>query len=142
MKYALLALFCLCFQSIAFGAVASSSDRENNCTLYQSIAADANGNVVLADDQTLVSSKNVYGLSFIDMEVDFDRHEVRVQTMMNVVLGLNKPLVAGKSSIKEGNPDFAFLINQLNRKVSLFEKICISSSNEVVYAKMFETTEE
>ncbi len=142
MKFALLAIFCLGVQSVAFGAVARSSDRNNQCTLYQSIVADENGEVILRPDQTLVSSKRVYGLSFIDMEVDFVRQEVRVQPMMNVVLGFNKVLVPAKASIKRGNKEFSFLINQLNRKISLFEMICISASNEIVYAKFFETPEE
>lgn len=139
MKFLALAFIALTFHSFAFGAVATSTDVENNCTLYQAIAENDQGQVVLQPNQRLFSSKRVYGLSFLDLEVDFDRREVKVQTVMNIVLGLNRNLVSVKSVIRESNPDFRFLVNQINRKVNLFEKICVSADNEIVYAKYFPT---
>jgi hypothetical protein len=132
-----IALLIAFFTASAFSAVVKSTDAQNGCDLYQAVQEDSNGRIVLAPGQALVSSKRVYGLSFLDMEVDFDRQEVLVQTTMNVVMGLNRELMQGKSSIKKDNADFNFLINQLNRKLSLFEKICITSKNEIMYAKFF-----
>jgi hypothetical protein len=125
----------------ASAAVVKSHDLDRSCTLYQAITPDQDGHVVLSAGQKLVSSKNVYGLSFIDMEVNFDRKEVLIQPMMNIVLGFNKELIAHKAVIKEGNADFGFLINQLNRKLLLFEKICIGAGNEVIYAHYFPAPE-
>ncbi len=140
MKYALLALTLLSFN--AFSAVVKSNDAERGCTLFQSVTAEENGNVILQPGQVLVSSKNTYGLSFTDMEIDFDRREVRVQPMINIVLGFNRMLTPAKAIIRQDNPEFSFLINQLNRKISLFEKICINSSNEIEYAKFFPAPEQ
>ncbi len=140
MKFIALVLTCLTLN--AFGAVVSSTDAEKHCTLFQSVANEENGNVILREGQSLVTKRNTYGLSFVDMEIDFDRREVRVQPMMNIVLGLNRMLVPAKAVIRQDNPDFTVLINQLNRKIALFEKVCINSANEIEYANFFETPEQ
>lgn len=140
MKFVALALLCLSLN--AFSAVVSSSDAGRSCTLYQAVTNAENGTVILQPGQTLLTSRNVYGLSFSDMEVDFDRREVRVQPMMNIILGFNRTLTPVKAIIREDHPEFSFLVNQLNRKIALFEKICINSSHEVVYAEFFKSPEE
>lgn len=140
MKFLALVLVILSFPT--FAAVVTSNDREGSCTLYQSVRENEQGEVVLQPGQHLLSNSRTYGLSFLDLEIDFERREARVQTMMNIILGLNRTLVAEKSVIKEGNPEFTFLVNQINRKVSLFEKICIGAHNEIVYAKYFESEEQ
>jgi hypothetical protein len=142
MKFLAFALLALTLAPAAFSAVVTSPDQENGCTLYQAVQEDDNGHIVLRDDQRLLSSKRVYGLSFDTLEIDFDRREARVQTMMNIVLGLNRTLIAEKSIIREDNPEFTFLVNQINRKLALFEKICVNAKNEVVYAKYFPAPEE
>lgn len=140
MKFLSLVLLLSSFST--FAAVVTSSDREGNCTLYQAVRENENGEITMQPGQRLLSKSHVYGLSFSDLEIDFERREARVQTMMNIVLGLNRTLVAEKSVIKEDNPEFTFLVNQINRKVSLFEKICIGAHNEVVYAKYFESEQQ
>ncbi|MGZ3789469.1 MAG: hypothetical protein ACXVLQ_13150 [Bacteriovorax sp.] len=142
MKQTLLFCFMTLFTSNAFSAVVQSHDKENSCTLYKVVSGDSNGKVALRSGEVIINSKEAYGLSFQDMEVNFDGHEVMIQPMINIVLGFNRPLTAGKVSIPEEHPEFQFLINQLNRKVSFFEKICISSDNKVVYAKILEHKQE
>jgi hypothetical protein len=78
-------------------------------------------------------------MSFRDMEVNFETREVMVQPIMNIVLGFNRPLTETKLAIAEGNKDFTYLINQLNRNVLLFEKVCITRDGKIEYAKMPET---
>ncbi len=141
MKLTTFFLATIFLTATATAAVVKSSDLDRSCTLYQVLNPDENGNVVLSEGQKLISSRNVYGLSFIDMEVDFEQHQVSIQPMMNIVLGLNKELIPHKAVIKEGNADFKFLINQLNRKLFLFEKICIGHGNEIIYARYFPTPE-
>jgi hypothetical protein len=141
MKFLALSLTALLLTSASFAAVVTSSDNENHCTLYQAVSENENGQIVMQEGQRLLSSKRVYGLSFVDLEIDFDRREARVQTMMNVVLGFNRMLVPQKSVIREDNPQFTFLLNQINRKLALFEKICVSADNEIVYANFYPTEE-
>lgn len=120
-------------------AVIKKRDSEQNCTLYKVISPDANGKLKISNDEVIVTQKDAYGLSFIDMEINFDAREVLVQPTINVVMGLNRPLINAKASISADNADFNFLINQLNRKIMVFEQICISDNNIIQYAKMFET---
>ncbi len=141
MKSFIFSLITLTLTFSSYAAVVTSTDNEKQCTIYQAVRENENGQVVIQDGQRLLSKKHVYGLSFSELEIDFDRREVRVQTMMNVVLGLNLMLVPRKSIIREDNPEFTFLVNQINRKLALFEKICVNADNEVVYAKYFPTEE-
>ena len=55
------------------------------------------------------------------------------------ILGFNKPLLAQKQSIQATNEHFNFLTNQLNRKIMVFEKICIDSRSEIIYAQFYES---
>lgn len=123
-------------------AVTKKRDALNNCTLYKVVSPDANGKIKLSAGEVIINQKDAYGLSIVDMEIDFSNREVKVQPQINVVLGLNRNLTNAKAVISAENPEFQFLINQLNRKVMLFEQMCISDSNEIEYAKMFETTTE
>jgi hypothetical protein len=139
--------FALFFLSIiltssSFAAIVKSADKEKNCTLYQVIAADDNGNIPLDENQTVVISRDVYGMTFQNMEIDFDKKIVKVDAVANIILGLNKLLVPNKVVLSPNNDQFNFLINQLNRKIFVFEKMCISKKNEVIYANYFETKEE
>lgn len=132
----LIALTALVSTSIN-ASVVKGYDRENSCDLYRVVQADTNGKIKKRSDEVIIFTKEVYGLSFQDMEINFDNREVKVQPVMNVILGFNRPLTAGKTIISQDNPDFEFLINQLNRKISVFEKLCINDG-KVVYAKFFE----
>jgi hypothetical protein len=96
----------------------------------------------LDENQTVVISRDVYGMTFQNMEIDFDKKIVKVDAVANIILGLNKLLVPNKVVLSPNNDQFNFLINQLNRKIFVFEKMCISKQNEVIYANYFETKEE
>ena len=125
----------------SFAAVVKTRDAEADCTLYKVVQADDNGKVKVKAGEVVVSIKDAYGLSFQDMEINFDTREVLVQPTINIIMGFNRPLTEKKSVISSENPDFTYLINQLNRKVNLFEKVCITSDNKIAYAKMFEQQE-
>lgn len=122
----------------AQAAVVKGQDSENACVLYRVVSADSSGRISRANNEVIVYAKEVYGLSFQDMEINFDNREVLVQPTMNVVMGINRPLISKKAVISSDHKDFNFLINQLNRKLYVFEKICINDG-KIVYAKMFET---
>lgn len=124
----------------SFAATIKKRDQDHGCTLYKVVSPDANGNLKLSQGEVIVNQRDAYGLSITDMEIDFNNREVKVQPQINVVFGINRNLTDKKAMITADNPEFNFLINQLNRKAYLFEQICISDKNEIEYAKMFETT--
>jgi hypothetical protein len=133
MKVAIL----LILTAIAFSSQAStlkSFDSENNCTLYRVPTEES----PLTSDDVIVNERDAYGLSIVDMEIDFKSQKVSVQPIINIVLGVNRNLTNKRVTISSKNPEFKFLINQLNRKLYVFEKMCINSKNEIVYARQFE----
>jgi len=138
MKKTLILALLTIISTSGFAAVVKGHDNENACTLYKIMPSDSLGKVSLADEEVVINTKEAYGLSFTEMEVNFDNREVLIQPTINILLGLNRPLISTKASIPADHADFNFLINQLNRKILLFEKICITQDNKIAYAKMFE----
>lgn len=127
------------FATSTFASVVKGYDKESGCDLYRVIQKDATGKIKnkQKSGEVIIYAKEVYGLSFQEMEINFDNREVLIQPTMNVILGINRPLTSAKVVLSSEREDFNFLINQLNRKVSLFEKICINDG-KIVYAKVFE----
>jgi hypothetical protein len=140
-KILLLASIFLTISAETHASVFKSFDQDATCDLYRVVQAENNKVVKPGFGETVITDKEAYGLSFLDMEVDFSNHQVLIQPTINIVLGFNRPLIKTKAIIEETNPEFNFLINQLNRKIFLFEKICLRE-NIVIYAKMFETKAE
>jgi hypothetical protein len=121
----------------SFGAVVKGWDKEQLCDLYRVV----NDETPRSQDEITVFNKAVYGLSITNMDIDFNNVLVKVDPIINVTLGFNRPLLNEKVFITSQNPDFTFLINQINRKIYLFEKMCIGKNNELIYAKYFPTEE-
>ena len=140
MKKTLVVMLMALLTQASFAATIKKRDVDHGCTLYKVISPDANGKLKVSQGEIIINQKDAYGLSITDMEIDFANREVLVQPQINVVFGINRPLTEKKAVISADNAEFNFLINQLNRKVYLFEQICISDKNEIEYAKMFETT--
>ncbi len=130
----LLGLFIILSNS-AFSAVIKSMDADNSCTLYKVVAPDSDGKVKLKEGEVMVEGRDTYGLTFKEMEIDFDKREVLVQPMMSIIFGFDRPLIPAKASISESHPDFNFLINHLNRKIYIFDRVCITDDNKISYAK-------
>ncbi|MBC7537745.1 MAG: hypothetical protein H7281_02925 [Bacteriovorax sp.] len=139
----LLSLLATLITSKVQASVVKGFDAEKSCVLYRVLPAptDSKVKVKLKTGEVIVYDKDAYGLSFQDMEVNFDNREVLIQPTINIVLGFNRPLIQGKAIIEAENPDFNFLINQLNRKLYVFEKVCIADG-KIIYAKMFEDKPE
>jgi hypothetical protein len=120
-----------------FATVVKSYDADKSCDLYKVIKPDSNGRITIKPGEEVLTKREAYGFSFREMEVNFNNREVLVQPMINIVLGLNRALTSDKVAIAENNPEFTGLINQLNRHILLFEKICISNG-KITYAKNYE----
>lgn len=121
----------------AFSMVVKRADKANSCTLYRVIEAETK--VKKQANEVVVFEKGVYGFSLENLDIDFDHREAKVQVTLNVILGFNKPLLPQKQSIQATNEHFSFLTNQLNRKIMVFEKICIDSRSEIIYAQFYES---
>jgi len=126
------------FSINSFASLVKSIDHENKCILYRTTSEQA----PIKDDETVILEREAYGITLTNLEIDFSSKAALVQPEVSIVLGLNKKLTESKATIKSNNPNFTFLINQLNRRVLLLEKICINKKNEIVYGNQFETTEK
>ncbi len=140
MKKTFILVLLTLISTSGIAAVIKGRDSDNACTLYKIMPSDAKGKVALSEGEVVIYFKEAYGLSFTEMEVNFDNREVLIQPTINIVMGFNLPLIQTKAAIPSDHVDFNFLINQLNRKILLFEKICITQDNKIAYAKMFEQT--
>lgn len=136
-KTLLIGLLASLITTSAFAKVVKRLDADNACVLYRVAPTDDSGKLKLLPDEVIIYDKDAFGLSLQDMEINFDTREVLVQPTINILFGFNRPLINNKAIIAAENPDFNFLINQLNRKLYVFEKICIGDG-KIVYAKMFE----
>ncbi|MBC7714683.1 MAG: hypothetical protein H7177_15160 [Rhizobacter sp.] len=132
----LLVMGLFTLSSTAFSSVVKSYDAEKKCNLFRVVSETSKAK---QNNETVVYAKSVYGIAIENLEVDFDNREAKVNVIMNIVMGLNRPVVEGKATIDENNSQFKVLVNQLNRKLSLLENICISKDNKIVYGKVAET---
>lgn len=129
-----LVLLSLILASTARAAVVVSFDQGKKCDNYRVTTEEK----PKLQNEMIVIEKDVYGLSTQNQEIDFDQRKVNVDVMALVVLGFNKRLTGKKVSISESHPDFQSFTNQLNRKIYLFEEICITRKGDVVKFKAFE----
>lgn len=120
--------------SSLYASVVKGLDTQNSCDLYRVIKPDTI--LKKTTNEEVIFAKEVYGLSIQDLEINFDNREVSVQPKINVLLGLNRNLTEDKMIISSNHENFNFLINQINRKIYLFEKICIKDG-KLVYASGF-----
>lgn len=131
----ILVMGLLTLTTSSFASVVKSYDASKGCNLYRIVdettKAKQAGEIVIYD-------KAVYGLTVQDLDIDFDNREAKVQIVMNIVMGLNRN-IGGKSIIEETNPQFKMLVNQVNRKLSMLERVCISDTNKIIYGLLIPT---
>lgn len=132
MKFLFVTLMAL-FVSNSFAMVLKSVDRVNGCDLYR-VSKTEEASEVRANE-SVYSKKVVYGIKIENMDIDFANEEVSVTPIIQVVLGFDKPLV-NRVVIEKSNKDFKALTNQLNKSLTVFESVCISSDNRLVHAKV------
>lgn len=124
----------LIFNSNAYAELVSSFDDTNKCVIYRTTTEK---NPILSTEKIL-SPKGVYGFSLKNADIDFENKSVHVDIWVRIIMGLNYNLTSKPVEIKSSNPNFNFLINQLNRAIFLFEKVCVSEKNELIWATFFE----
>ncbi len=132
MKILIAALTTL-FVSNSFAMVVKSVDQRNGCDLYRVTKTEEASEV--RSNETIYSKKVVYGIKIENMDIDFRNEEVSVTPIIQVVLGLDKNLKE-RVFISGQNKNFKELVNQLNKSLTVFESVCISSDNRLVHAKV------
>jgi hypothetical protein len=121
--------------SHSLASVVTSQDTAAECTIYRTTSPEAPAQV----GEQEVDPREVYGFSLINMTVDFDAKLVRVDMLKRVVLGFDRVMNEKPLTIKQGNPNFLFLINHLNRDLHIFEKFCLTADHELAWASLFKT---
>lgn len=116
----------------SFGAVVVSSDAKNGCVVYR-VTSEEKPRLA---KEAVVEPRNLYGLTFKDMQIDFDTKSVSLEVTKRIVLAFDRPLLEGRVHIRAENPNFNFLVNQLNRDLFTFDKVCITPQNELIWATM------
>lgn len=137
MKKLIFTMALLSMSATSFAALYSSTDSQNDCTLYRVV--NAKTPIQAKENEVLINKNEIYGLSFQDLSIDFDNREAQVKVIANVVLGANRQVGDSKAIIPAERKDFNALINQVNRKINLLEKVCISADNKIAYVKHIET---
>ncbi len=127
-------LTTLSLSVLSTAALVKSTDRQNGCTLYR---VKAENEQMLANEQ-MVIDRVVNGLLIDNMEIDFLQKRVLVDVIVSMPFWFNGPFISNSRVYISGNSSqLNFLINQLNRKFTVLEKMCISDKNELVYASLF-----
>ena len=132
----LLATLVTLFVSNSYALVLKSTDRANGCDLYR--VSKTEETTEIGRNEVVFIKKPAYGIKIENMDIDFRNEEVSVTTIVQVVLGFNKALVK-EVIIEKSNNDFKALTNQLNKSLTVFESVCISSDNRLVFGKLRET---
>jgi hypothetical protein len=126
-------LFVTLFATSSFALVLKSNDYINGCDLYRVSKTEAPTEV--SSNETVFLNRAAYGIMIENMDIDFVNEHVSVTPIIQVVLGFNKPLVE-RVIIEKTNKDFKLLTNQLNKNLFVFESMCLSPDNIVVYGKV------
>jgi hypothetical protein len=134
----LAALFLILSVSLSsFGAIVVSTDLNNQCVIYR--VTDAGEKNLAAED--VIEDRELYGLTIKDIKFDFEKKSATVEITKRIVLAFDRPLFEKPVVIKAENPNFTFLVNQLNRDLSTFDKVCVNNLHELVWAT-FTTSRE
>lgn len=108
----------------------TSLDSKNECVVYRNTSKEK----PIQAGETLINDKTSYGYTMQNLVIDFENEVVKVDIVNRIALGFNRSLVSGSVFIRASNPNFKALINQLNRVLFTFEKVCITSQNELMWA--------
>ena len=94
------------------------------------------------NNEEVFVTKELYGLTIKDMQIDFNSKAVSFEVTKRIVFALDYPLLPDRVFVRATNPNFKFIVNQLNRDLFTFDKVCITSENEMIYATMSEPAQK
>lgn len=128
----------------AHSMITRQYDRASDCELYSVVNKErnSNGDYVLERQlkasETVVDDRTHYGLETKNLSIDFDQRKASFEIISQVAFGFNKNLLesdGAQVSISADNAQFGQAINQVNRKLFSFSKVCLDQNNEVIYLK-------
>lgn len=127
-------------QSVAYSMIAKYDDLAADCTRYSVIkkVRDDNGDLNLErdliDGEKIINTRIHYGLSTSNLQIDFDRRAALLEIITNVTLGVNQNLLGRDVmvEVEEGHPQFEEILNSLNRRVLLFDQVCVRDQ-KIIY---------
>jgi hypothetical protein len=131
----------------AQAAISLRYDEVMDCQRYNVINEIRNdeGELVLERDlfpgEEIIDKRVHYGLSTANLNIDFTDRKAEVEVIVNVALGLNKNLIGAdtKVSMDADHPQLNLFLNTLNRRVFLFNDICIRGTEVIEFSASPET---
>jgi hypothetical protein len=117
--------------NIAFAGIALSRDAKSGCDVYRITTAEQPATKA----EELISDAHASGFSMRNATVDFDSKIVKIQAVAVVRLGFNDRPAGAATWISPRQPNFNDLLNSLNRTVFLYSKVCISPTNQILWAE-------
>jgi len=117
--------------------VLTSFDSANDCKLITVLkkVKDENGDRKypreLTDNETIISKKSSYGLALENIKIDFENKLVSANLEIRLILAKD---IDQTIQIKSDNPNFDELISYHNHSIVLWDKVCLDSDNNLIYA--------
>ncbi|MBK25480.1 MAG: hypothetical protein CME70_15905 [Halobacteriovorax sp.] len=118
------------FTSIANAAIIKKFDEAGECTRFSLRHAPNGGKVKLEAGEKLHMKGTIYGFTFRDPKVDFEDRSISVRAEV-LKFGFNKDLKK-KVVLRSDKVDLDKALNQVNRKISTIDEVCINSEGELV----------
>jgi len=118
------------FASYANAAIVKKFDESSECTRFSLRHAPNGGKIKLEAGEKLHMKGTIYGFTLRDPKVDFEDRSVSVRAEI-LKFGLNRDLKKNLI-LRSDKVDLDKALNQVNRKVSTIDEVCISSDGELV----------
>ena len=115
---------------IAMAEVVISQDVEKNCKIHRATSAEA----PIQAGETSIDGRVSYGFTLKNLVVDFEQKAVYVNVINRIIFGFDRTLTGKPVMIKSSNPEFQSLINHLNFSIRVFNQVCLTENNELIYA--------
>ncbi len=139
-KSMILAFFLFAISQSTSAAIFKSYKSKKSCTYYEvvnKVRAESGENIYqreLQGSEEVLTDKTIYGLSLQNMTVDFNKMTASFDLIKNVTLGFNRPLLVtgARVSVDSTNKSFNKIINQVNKKITLINSVCLSDNLEIV----------
>lgn len=131
----------------AQSAVSVRYDEVMDCQRYNVINEVRNdaGELILERDlfpgEEIIDKRIHYGLSTANLTINFDERKAEVEIIKHVALGVNKNLLGEqtKVSMDANHPQLESFLNTLNRRVFLFDDVCVRGSEVIEFSASPET---
>lgn len=130
MKKLMCSVILILASQFAFAGIVVSQDVEKKCQIHRATSPE----MPAQPGETSIDGRESYGFTLKNLVIDFDQKVVFVDVINRIVFGFDRVLTGKPVMIKASNPVFQQLINHLNFSIQVFDQVCLTDSNELVYA--------